>query len=251
MFSLKHTGLAIAIGCAASTSLSAAEIRVLMGLPLQHVIEEIGPKFEKSSGHKLVITVSGSADTRERFAKNEVFDVVIGAAPEIDRFVKDGKLAAEGIVKLAKSEIGVAVRTGVPKPALTDAGLKDAFLKAKAISYSSGSSGEHLTNVILPKFGIADQVKDKLKLAPSGTSTGKLLANGEADIAIQQLSELSKFPGIDFLGRLPDDLQKTTDYVATTFPKAEHADAGKAFIRMLGSPEADAAIKDAGMTPWH
>jgi molybdate transport system substrate-binding protein len=221
----------------------------LIGLPAQHVVEDLAPQFEKATGHKLVVTYSGAQDTRKRMAANEVFDLMLAARQDIDAFVKDGRLAGDTAVDLMKAQIGLAVKAGAPKPALTEAGVKEALLKAKTVGYSTGTSGEYLQKTLFPKLGIADQLKEKLKQVPSGSSVGVLLASGEAEIGMQQVSELIHFKGIDYVGPLPESMQLTTVYSAALFAKADQPQAAKDFIRLLASPQATAAIKDAGLTP--
>src|SRR5439155_6314596 len=130
-------------------------------------------------------------------------DLVIMSASAIEEQIKLGKVAAGSRVNLASSGTGLAVKRGAPKPdiASIDA-LKKTLLTAKSIGYSTGPSGVYVVGMF-QKLGIGDEVKPKLKQTPSGVFVGTLIANGDAEIGFQQISELVHFPGIDYVGPLP------------------------------------------------
>lgn len=243
-----HT-LTLAVVLSTSSAALAADIRALITLPAQPVVQEIAPAFEKASGHKLAITYSGGQDTRKRMAANEEFDVIIAPKPDVQSFAQDGKLTKESVVDLLVSQIGVAVKAGFPKPELTETGIRDALVKAKTIGYSTGSSGDHLQKTILPRLGLADQVKAKLKQVSSGEAVGTLLASGDAEIGIQQVSQLINLKGVEFVGPLPDSLQLNVIYSGAVFTKSGSQQAGRDFLRLIASPQGLAAARQAGLTP--
>ena len=119
-----------------------AEIRVLSSGAMQEIVTELLPAFEKTSGHKLAITWSGTADIKRKIAAGETYDLVIVAAPEIDTFIKDGRLMAGTRFDLLLSGVGVAVRKGAPKPDIGSAdALRKALLDARSVAFSTGPSG--------------------------------------------------------------------------------------------------------------
>jgi molybdate transport system substrate-binding protein len=148
-----------------------------------------------------------------------------------------------------KSGIGLAVRAGAPKPDISSSeALKKTLLAAKSIGYSTGPSGAHVVSLI-ERFGIADQIKPKLKQIPTGARIETVLASGEAEIGFQQISELIHATGIDYIGPLPSDVQLITVYSAGIQSGAKQPEAARALVKALTAPEAAAVIKRHGMEP--
>lgn len=167
--------------------------------------------------------------------------------------MKDGKAAAGDVSVVALSGIGVAVRKGASKPDISSPeALKRALLAAKSITYINpahgGTSGPHFAKV-LDRLGIADEMKPKTVFHPKpGHWVGVLVANGEAEIAVHQIQELIPVAGIEIVGPLPGDLQNTVVFAAAIMASARDAEASKALVNFLRTPEAAAVIKrtDAG-----
>src|SRR6478672_6895738 len=195
---------------------SAADVQVMISAGFYRVYSELGPAFERASGHHLVTTRGPSmGDSPEaipaRLARGEAADVVIldgGAADELGR---RGLVRADSKIDLARSLIGMVVRAGAARP---DIGSVEAFrstlLAAKSIAYSDSSSGTYLSTTLFPKLGVADQVTGKSRKVrgpPSGEPVGAVVARGEAEIGFQQVSELMNVPGVTFVGAVPADLQ--------------------------------------------
>lgn len=230
---------------------AAAELKALMTIGVQSAVEELIPAFEKASGHKVAAVWATSAVLNKRIQDGEAADALISTRGGIDALTKDGKVTAGSDATLARSGIGVAVRKGAPKPDIsTPEALKNALLVAKAISYSNpaigGASGVHFAKV-LERLGIAEEMKAKTKFPPPSGLSGKLVAAGEADIAVQQMPELASVEGIELVGPLPGDLQLVTTFVAGVPAVAKEADAAKAFLRFLQSPEAVALMRAKGL----
>jgi molybdate transport system substrate-binding protein len=180
------------------------------------VYSELGPAFERASGHHLV-TIRGPSmgDSPEaipaRLTRGEPADVVILDGGAADELGKRGLTRADSKIQLARSLIGMVVRAGAAKP---DIGGVDAFrstlLAAKSIAYSDSGSGTYLSTTLFPKLGIADQIAAKSRRVrgpPSGEPVAAVVARGEAEIGFQQVSELIRVPGITFVGTIPADLQ--------------------------------------------
>jgi molybdate transport system substrate-binding protein len=167
----------------------------------------------------------------------------------LEELVKQGKIISESRVDLARSSIGMAVRAGAPKPDITTVeAFKQAMLRAKSIAYSTSASGVYLATEVFQKLGIADQVKGKSR-ATGGEPVGAVIARGEAEIGLQQISELLPVPGIDFVGPLPAEIQKITVFSAGIAAGANNPDAGRALIKFLASPDAASAIAKSAMEP--
>jgi molybdate transport system substrate-binding protein len=141
------------------------------------------------------------------------------------------------------------VPKGAPKPDIsTTEGLKKTLLAAKSIGYSTGPSGVYMTG-LFEKLGLADQVKEKLRQTPTGVFVGTIIASREVEIGFQQVSELSNFPGVDYVGPLPADVQNTTVFSSGMIVDAKEAEAAKALLKFLTSPDAGSALKKRGMEP--
>jgi molybdate transport system substrate-binding protein len=228
---------------------SAAEIRVLASGATKEPYIELVAQFEKSSGHKVVTTWTGSANIKKQIAAGEVYDLVVVGAPVIDAFIHEGKVAPGSRVDLMKSGVGVGVRAGAPKPDISSSeALKRTVLSAKSIGYSTGPSGEHMLS-LFERMGIADQVKPKLKQVPSGVRIGTFLTSGEAEIGFQQISELIHAPGVDYIGPLPPDVQKITVFSSGIHSGAKQPEAAKELVKFLTAPTAASVIKKYGMEP--
>jgi molybdate transport system substrate-binding protein len=243
------TIVAVASALLLSGACRAAEIKVLSTQATEQAYRELVPQFEKESGHKISTVFTGTLDVQKRIAAGETYDLIIMAAPAIDDYIKAGKIVAGSRVDLAKSGVGVAVRAGAHKPDIgsTEA-LKNTLIAAKSIGYSTGPSGVYLTG-LFARLGVADQIAPKLKQTPTGVFVGTLVASGEAEIGFQQVSELSHFPGVDFVGPLPADVQQTTVFASGLQVGAKDADAATAFVRYLSSPAAAAAYRKRGLEP--
>ena len=228
---------------------NAAEITVLSTQATEQAYRELLPQFEKASGHKVTTTFTGTLDAKKRIAAGETFDLLIMASPEIDAFIASGTLAPGSRVDLAKSGVGVGVKAGAPKPDISSVdALKNTLLAAKAIGYSTGPSGNYLIGMF-ERLGIADQVKPKLKQTPTGVFVGTIVANGEVDIGFQQVSEMATFPGVDYVGPLPAEVQKMTVFASGIAANAKQPEAAKAWVKFITAPESAQAFKKRGMEP--
>jgi molybdate transport system substrate-binding protein len=232
-----------------SSLAGAAEIKVLSTQATEEAYRELVPQFEKATGHKVTTVFTGTLDANKRLAAGESYDLLIMSAPSIDEHIKGGKVVPGSRVDLAKSGVGVAVKAGAPKPDIsTTEALKKTLLSAKSIGYSTGPSGVYVVG-LFQRMGIADEVKGKLKQTPTGVFVGSIIANGEAEIGFQQVSELSHFPGLDYVGPLPAEVQQFTTFSSGIMAGAKEAEAAKALAAFVTAPAAAAAYKKRGMEP--
>ena len=231
----------------------AAELKVLSAIGMRLVMEDLGPKFEQTTGHKLAISFDAGGVVVKRVQDGETADVVMLPQPALERLMRDGKLVAGSETLLARSGIGVAVRKGVSKPDISSPeALKRTLLAAKSITYSNpvlgGASGTHFAKV-LDRLGIGSEMKPKTVFSKIPGEVGQLVANGEAEIAVHQIQELISVPGIEIVGPLPGDLQNTIAFSGAIMTGTKEAELGKALINFLRTPDAAAAIKAKGMEP--
>jgi molybdate transport system substrate-binding protein len=237
--------IAMLVGSAAS----AAEITVIASTAMREVMEELVPMFERASGHKVAISFLSGGVLPVKMKEGAQADVVLTTPATIDDLVAAGRVVANTRVDFVRSGAGVAVRAGAPKPDVsTPAAFKDALLAAKSVGYSQGPSGVHFMNV-LTQLGIAELIKAKGVVPPLGSRVGTLVAKGEAEIGVQQITELLQIPGIDFVGPLPKELQANIVYAAAIPMSVKERDAAAEFIKFLLSEPALPVIKKVGLEP--
>jgi molybdate transport system substrate-binding protein len=249
--------LTAAIGFALLTtagSAGAAEIRALISTAVEAAMAELVPQFERASGHKLRIVYGPSGGVAKRLTDGEAADLIILADTGLDELTKQGKVLP-GRTDFARTGIGVAVRKGAPKPDIgSPEALRRALLDAKAVAHTAPAGGGFTAIDLLRMFeslGIAQQVAAKTKLAAGGPNgrVSTIVASGEADIGLQQISELMSNPGVDVVGLLPAELQQITIYSAGITANAREAEAAKAFIRFISGPSAAPVYAAKGRGP--
>src|ERR1700694_4680676 len=235
-------------------SSSPAEVRVMISGGLTAAYKELVPEFERLTGNKVLTAYGPSMGTTVnaipiRLERGEPADVLIMVGYALGDLVEQGKVVADSRVDLVKSPIGIAVKSGAPKPDISSAdAVKRALLATKTIAYSDSASGVYVSTEMFEKLGIADAMKDKARKIPA-TPVGEIVARGDAEIGFQQVSELLPVQGIDIVGQLPSELQKVTVFSAGIASVSKEPDAGKALIKFLASPTASAVIIKSGMEP--
>jgi len=228
---------------------SAAEIKVLSTQATEQSYRELMPLFEKATGHKVTTLFTGTLDADKRVLANEPYDLLIMSQSSIDAHVKGGKVVAGSRVDLARSGVAVGVKVGAPKPDISSVdALKRTILNAKSIGYSTGPSGNYVL-MMFERLGVADQVKPKLKQTATGVFVGSIIASGEVEIGFQQVSELSQYEGVDYVGPLPAEVQNYTTFSSGILSNAKQAEAARALVRYITSPAAGAVFRKRGMEP--
>src|SRR5260221_1621338 len=237
---------------------SAAGVHVMLSAGFYGVYAELGPAFERTSGHRLVTTRGPSmGDSPEsiptRLTRGEPADVVILDGKAADELAKRGLVRGDSNVELALSQVGMVVREGAAKP---DIGSVEAFKKtllaAKSIAYSDSGSGTYLSTTLFPKLGVAEQIAGKSRKVrgpPSGEPVAAVRARVEAEIGFQQVSELIHVPGVIFVGALPAELQPGFSFAGALTSGVKEPEAAKALLRFLASPDAAPVITKAGLAP--
>jgi len=246
--------LGFAVALLLTGQASATEVRVMISGGLTAAFNALVPEFEHATGNKVLAAYGPSMGTTVnaipvRLERGEPADVLIMVGYALGDLVKNGKVVADSRVDLVRSLIGVAVKTGAPKPDISSPdALKRALLAAKSVAYSDSASGVYVSTEMFAKLGIADEMKDKARKIPA-TPVGEIVAHGDAEIGFQQFSELEPVQGIDIVGPLPSELQKVTVFSAGIATGSKEPDAGKALIKFLTSPAARAEIVKSGLEP--
>ncbi|HEY2210364.1 MAG TPA: substrate-binding domain-containing protein [Bradyrhizobium sp.] len=233
---------------------SAAEVQVMISGGLTAAYNVLVPEFERLTGNKVLTAYGPSMGTTVnaipvRLERGEGADVLIMVGNALGDLVKQGKVIADSRVDLTRSPIGIAVKSGAPKPDISSAeAVKRALLAAKSIACSDSASGVYVSTEMFQRLGIADAMKDKAKKIPAEPVAG-VVARGDAEIGFQQISEMLPVPGVDIVGPLPADLQKITVFSAGIATVSKEPGAGRALIKFLASPAARDAIIKSGMEP--
>lgn len=222
-------------------------INGVSSMATRQILAVLAEAYRRRAGLDVVITPMGGVDAARAVRAGEPFDIVVLAANVMERLEAEGHILPGSRADLARSGIAMAVRAGAPRPAIGDEeSVKRAMLESHAVAYSTGPSGDHLKH-LWERWGVADRMSGRALQAPAGVPVGALLARGEADLGFQQLSELIDMPGIDVVGPLPPAIQSVTMFTAGIGAKSLEAEAARAFIAQLASPEAGATKRRYGM----
>jgi molybdate transport system substrate-binding protein len=232
---------------------ASAQLKVLISGGFSGPYEQLLPEFERTAGIK-VTTGSGSSQgtgpqtIAAQLARGVPTDVVILSREGLTELIAANRIAAGTDVDLARTPLGVGVRTGAPKPEVrTVEAFKQLLLKARTVAIPSSTSGIFLTKDVFPRLGIADKIN--VKLTPRGSGAAAMVATGEADIAVMPVSEIMHAPGIDFAGTLAEEIQLNQVFSAAVVTGSTEIEAAKRLIAFLVSERASGEIKGGGMEP--
>ncbi|WP_339437427.1 substrate-binding domain-containing protein [Pseudomonas sp. EL_65y_Pfl1_R32] len=247
------TGLA---GLLSFSQLSeAVELKVIASGALKGAMEHLQPAYEKASGNTLSISWGPSMGESpesipQRIKHKEPMDLAIMADVTLDLLSPSGAFDLGTRRNIADSRIGVGVPHGKPKPDIsTVPDLKAALLNADKIAYSQGTSGVYIRTELFQRLGITEQIKGKTVEIAGKELVGTALARGEADIGMQQVSELKVTPGVDYLGPLPDEVQKISRFCAAVAGETPNGLPASEFIAFLNSPTGRQLLEESGLEP--
>jgi molybdate transport system substrate-binding protein len=245
------TGVVFALAAILSMpTASSAQVRVLMSAGFSAAYRELLPELERTAGAKITTTTGGSVGTGPntigaQLRRGVPADLVILAREGLSELIAEGRVVTGTDIDLARSTIGLIVRAGAPKPDIsTTEAFKQALLRAKSVAVSTSTSGVYLTTQLFPRLGIADQMAGKTL-----TSGSAAVGRGEAEIGLQQVSEVLQVQGADFVGAIPADVQYVTVYAAAVVAGSKEVAASRRLIAFLASEAAMQAIKTSGMEP--
>ena len=236
---------------AAVTAADAADMKILTAGAMKAVVLELVPAFEKETGHKAVVDNDTAGGLARRIEGGEAFDLAVITPGVITDLAAKGKIVAGSRVNVARVGVGIVVKEGAPLPDVSNVeAFKRALIGAKTVAYidpaSGGSSGIYLTG-LFDKLGIAAEIKPKAKLKKGGY-VAELIANGEAELGLHQISEILPVKGVKLAGPLPAELQKYTVYVALPVTQSSKQQAVSDLIRHLTGPAARERLAQAGYT---
>ena len=230
--------------------MSFAQVRVIISGGFSAAYRELLPEFERTSGIKVTTTTGGSQGNGPntigaQLRRGEPADVVIMNRAGLDELIAQGRIVDRTDVDVAQTYLGMAVRAGAPKP---DISTVDAFrqtlLRAKSVTFDSSTTGIYLTTKLFPRLGIADE------MAKKSTTTGvTAVASGDAEIAVQPVSEILPVQGVYFVGTVPAEVQYVAVFAVAVVAGSKEIESSKQLIAFLTSESATAAIKKSGMEP--
>jgi len=233
---------------AAQNSSQNDALRVLVSNGMKGTMEELRPQCEKAVGRSLAIQFGSTASLKKRIEMGEAFDVTIITTEAIDDLIKQGKLTAASRMGLGRSELGIGIRAGAPRPDIrTPEALKKVLQEAKSITYPQDGASRGSIEKMFERMGIAADVKPKIILAPGSGAATESVAAGQAAMVITLFSEIVPTHGVEILGPLPGEYHSDIRFGAATSATSKNAEAAKALIAFLSGPTAAPVLKAKGI----
>jgi molybdate transport system substrate-binding protein len=249
---MKLTVLALAALAFSAMKTEAAEIRVVSTLNIRPALDDLVGPYERATGNRVVFQSQGAAATEALIERGVAGDLAVHARPTLERLLHAKKVLGP-VTDISHSSIGVVVRAGAAKPDISsDDAFRRVLLDAKSLTYpdpKKGSLGGNYLAHLFREWGIAKALAPKLTLAAGGAPAGELVAAGKAEYGMNQIAEIMKVKGVEFLAPLPPALTNKVVMGAALLPQAKNAEAARSFIAFLKSPAAAQAIAAHGMTP--
>ena len=228
----------------------AAEITVLAGMGVISGVSDLAPAYERLTGHTVTVRFEQAAAMNEKINSGAPADIAALQPEQVDNLITQGKMVAGTRTNFAQAGVGVAVKTGAPRPDISTVdAFKNAMLNAKSIGYSQAGSGL-IAAKVMEKLGIADQLKPKTKFI-NGLPVAEAVAKGQVEIGLQQINVIIPVEGTDYIGPLPKDLQETVRFAAGVLTVSKRKELAKAFLNFIASADAGPLLRRSAMEPWH
>jgi molybdate transport system substrate-binding protein len=242
---MKPWALVIVAMLFSSNSAYSAQLKIFTVRAIASVLWEIGPDFERSTGNKLDVVLGYSPELSRRINAGEAFDLFVAPVARIDSLIKDGKLTSDSRTLMVKSDAGVEVRAGAPKPNIaTVETFKQALLDAKSIAYLSFAGVPQL----IERLGLTDALKSK-SVVPDADIVSELVAKGEVELGIIVITQILTTPGVELVGLLPQELQISSSFAAAISSQSKAPDATRDLLSFLKTPPAVAVMRAQGVEP--
>lgn len=224
-------------------------VRMLSTLGLMGAMRSLSSAFEAISGIRVDADFAPTLALLKRLRDGEAADLVILTREGLDEMIGEGRVVAGSAADLARSFVGIAVRAGQAHPDIgSEAALRRTLLAARSVAYSRlGASGVYLAQLMV-RMGIAAEINAKATIVEQGF-TAERLVTGEADLAVQQISELKQVGGVEVVGPIPHALQTPAVFSAGRLANAKHAAAADRLLRYLASPEVAPVLRQSGLEP--
>ena len=246
----KPLPIAVALGLTLlSGAAMASELKVIAGGSITSLLNALGPPFEKATGHKLSIHFDSTPNIITRINSGTPFDLVVVPIDVFRNADAKTHFAAGPTIDIARVGYGVAVRAGAPRPDVsTPDALKKTLLGASSIAFVPASAAGAYVTKVFERLGIGEEMKAKTRAQAGPPQIAPAVAKGDAELGVF-LTNVLIAPGVELAGPFPAELQQELVFTAAVAADTKEADAAKAFIDYLKTPESAAAIKAAGMNP--
>jgi molybdate transport system substrate-binding protein len=246
---LAAAGVGVMILLSHGFAAKAAEVKIIAAGPLTAVFKELGPPFERDTGHTLVTRFAATSVVKREIDAGETFDLAISITSGIDDWITEGKIVAATRAAVAYAGLGVGVRAGAPKPDIGSVeASKRALLNAKSVAHGAESASAAYFKSLLERLGIAEEMKPKLKPMGPGAAY-ESVASGEVEIVVAVVPGIVAAPGVELVGPFPPELQTYISFAAGVSTGAKEPEVAQALIKFLTSPEAVDVIRAKGMEP--
>lgn len=224
-------------------------VRILSTLAVKGAVPALAARYQAESGARIDADFAPTLALLERLRGGEAADVVILTREGLDELASEGSVVKATCVDLARSYVGIAVKAGHPHPDITsEAALRAALLAARAVAYSRIGASGILFAQLIERMGIAAEINARAIVIPSGF-TAERLVSGEADLAVQQISELKQVAGIEVIGPIPHELQTPAVFSAGRMAASENAAQADRLLAFLASPEVAPVLRNCGLEP--
>ncbi len=225
-------------------------IRIISSMATKQLLAELVALYQTRHEQHIQVESVGGVDAAKRVQAGEAFDLVILARNAMDTLAAADKLDAQGVVDLVRSGVAVAVPSGATHPDISSGeAVKQAVLNAPTLGYSTGPSGVQLAK-LFERWGIAEQIKNRIVQAPPGVPVGALIARSEVALGFQQLSEMLNVPGVDLVGMLPADIEIITTFSGAVARSCTQSGPAQELLAFFASPACKQAISRQGMEPF-
>jgi molybdate transport system substrate-binding protein len=224
-------------------------VRVLSTLALKGAVQSIAGQYESANGVRIDADFAPTLALLERLRRGESADVVILTREGLDGLAREGSVVEGSCVDLARSYVGIAVKAGAAHPDIaTEPALRAALLAARSVAYSRLGASGILFAQLIERLAIAPDINARAVIIPQGF-TAERLVTGEADLAVQQISELKQVAGIEVVGVIPRELQTPAVFSAGRMSASDKIAQSEQLLRFLASPEVAPVLREAGLEP--
>jgi molybdate transport system substrate-binding protein len=224
-------------------------VRVLSTLALKGAVQSLAGQYQAASGVRIDADFAPTLALLERMRRGEVADVVILTREGLAELAREGSVVAASCVDLARSYVGIAVKAGAAHPDIaTEPALRAALLAARSVAYSRLGASGILFAQLIERLGIASDINARAVIIPQGF-TAERLVTGEADLAVQQISELKQIAGIEVVGGIPRELQTPAVFSAGRMAASDKVAPSDQLLRFLASKDVAPVLRESGLEP--
>jgi molybdate transport system substrate-binding protein len=233
-----------------SQTARATEIKVFCLPGMSRALDQLVPKFEALTGHKLATVFEVNRPMMRRIDSGDEFDVIIVLPSEIDELIKRGIVVENSRVTIARTGIGVWIQPSAPMPDIsTVEAFKRALIEAKSISYTKESAAGIYLAGLMERLGIADEMRPKTKFLGGGGQNPRAVAAGDVQYGLSIVTDGIDLPGVVLLGPLPQEIQQWFVFVGGVSANARNPEAARDFVKFLASSENASVLKSKGWEP--